>query len=518
MPSIAENARRHPDRAAVIFGDGDSVETYAQLEQRSRRIALALRAIGLRVGDCVALVLGNDETYMDFYWATQRTGLYLTPINWHLTAAEAALIVANCDAKVVLVGSGLGDVGPALLSAGIGSSARPMAIGGEIAGLEAFDPFIQSVAENMPLADETAGSVMIYSSGTTGQPKGIRRALPRCSPDDPAYTAAQTRMVRIYGFHAEDRYLCTAPLYHAAPLRSCSAVHVLGGTVIVLKRFDAGLALRVIEAQRVTVSQWVPTHFKRLLDLPPDIRRRADISSLRVALHAAAPCPVPLKRAMIDWWGPMLLEYYAGTEGGGTIIDSEQWLQHPGSVGKPWSGVEVGVFDDQHRRILEPQAPGTIYFRDESPATRFVYYKNEQLTSKTYRADWFTLGDMGYLDEDGYLFLTDRQSNMIISGGVNIYPQEIENCLAMHPKVFDVAVIGVPDEEMGEQVRAIVIPAAGIEPDGMLADELIAYTRSELAHFKCPRAVTFTRELPRTETGKLQKRLLMSRYGPGGPA
>jgi long-chain acyl-CoA synthetase len=518
MPSIAENARCHPDRAAVIFGNGDTVETYAQLEQRSRRIALALRAIGLRVGDCVALVLGNDETYMDFYWATQRTGLYLTPINWHLTAAEAAQIVANCDAKVVLVGSGLGAVGPALLSAGIGSSARPMAIGGEIAGFEAFDPFIRSVDENMPLTDETAGSVMIYSSGTTGQPKGIRRALPRCSPDDPAYTAAQTRMVRIYGFHADDRYLCTAPLYHAAPVRSCSAVHVLGGTVIVLKRFDAGLALRVIEAQRVTVSQWVPTHFKRLLDLPPDIRRRADTSSLRVALHAAAPCPVPLKRAMIDWWGPILLEYYAGTEGGGTIIDSEQWLQHPGSVGKPWSGVEVGVFDDQHRRILVPRTPGTIYFWDESPATRFVYHKNEALTSKTYRADWFTLGDMGYLDEDEYLFLTDRQSNMIISGGVNIYPQEIENCLAMHPKVFDVAVIGVPDEEMGEQVRAIVIPAAGIEPDGTLADELIAYTRSELAHFKCPRAVTFTRELPRTETGKLQKRLLTSRYGPDGPA
>jgi long-chain acyl-CoA synthetase len=237
-----------------------------------------------------------------------------------------------------------------------------------------------------------------------------------------------------------------------------------------------------------------------------------------VALHAAAPCPVPLKRAMIDWWGPILLEYYAGTEGGGTIIDSEHWLEHPGSVGKPWSGVEVGVFDGQHQRIVGPRMPGAIYFRDESPATRFVYYKNEELTSKTYRGDWFTLGDMGYLDEDGYLFLTDRQSNMIISGGINIYPQEIENCLAMHPKVFDVAVIGAPDEEMGEQVRAIVIPATGIEPDALLADELIAYTRRELAHFKCPKAVSFVTELPRTETGKLQKRLLMSQYGVGRPA
>jgi long-chain acyl-CoA synthetase len=276
------------------------------------------------------------------------------------------------------------------------------------------------------------------------------------------------------------------------------------------------MALRTIQDQKVTTSQWVPTHFKRMLQLPEPVRRKYDLSSLRVAVHAAAPCPVPVKRAMIEWWGPVIVEYYAGTEGGGTIIRSPEWLEHPGSVGKHWAGGRVFILDEEGNEVTRPRQEGAVYFpANPDPNARFKYHKDDEKTKTTYRGDKFTLGDIGFLDEDGYLFLTDRQSNMIISGGVNIYPQETENALMSHPKVHDVAVIGVPDDVMGEQVKAIVVPAEGTRPGPELERELVDYCRGVIAHYKCPKSIDFATELPRTPTGKLVKRGLRDKYWSG---
>jgi long-chain acyl-CoA synthetase len=318
----------------------------------------------------------------------------------------------------------------------------------------------------------------------------------------------------LFGIGEGDRYLCPAPLYHAAPIGFTSSHLRIGASIVVMRRFDPEEALRCIQDQQVTTSQWVPTHFRRLLQLPESVRRRYDVSSLRVAIHAAAPCPIPVKRAMIEWWGDAILEYYAGTEGGGTLIRAKEWLAREGSVGRHWTGGKVWILDEQGREVTQPGVEGAIYF--EAPATgRFSYYKDDAKTAATWRGNLFTIGDIGYLDAEGYLFLTDRQSNMIISGGVNIYPQETENHLIVHPKVSDVAVIGVPDEEMGEAVRAVVIPAPGAEPGPELERELIEYCRQGIAHYKCPHRIDFVRELPRTETGKMAKRVVRAKYWEG---
>ncbi len=290
----------------------------------------------------------------------------------------------------------------------------------------------------------------------------------------------------------------------------------MGASVVVMRQFDAEEALRSIQDQRVRTSQWVPTHFKRLLQLPEETRRRYDVSSLRVAVHAAAPCPIPVKRAMIEWWGPAIVEYYAGTEGGGTLIRSEEWLAHPGSVGRHWANGQIFILDEAGDPVTQAGTEGAIYFSaNPDPQARFSYHKDDEKTRNTYRGDMFTLGDIGYLDEEGYLYLTDRQSNMIISGGVNIYPQETENALMSNPKVHDVAVIGVPNSEMGEEVKAVIVPAQGTQPGPALERELIDYCRSEIAHYKCPRSVDFVDELPRTPTGKLVKRKLRDEYWSG---
>ena len=512
MTGLLEHARATPERVAYAIGSCGFRETYGQLERRSRRVAHWLRSLGLRRGDSVAVLLGNIEQFFDIYWGTQRIGLFLTPINWHLGTAEVEYIVENCAAGLLIASADSANTAAATATALGDRVAHRFSVGGEIPGFAALEQAVSRVAEDKPLPDQCPGSVMLYSSGTTGQPKGIRRPLHNCEFDDEALVQAQTRFVRLFGFRPGDRYLCPAPLYHAAPMRSCAAMHCLGGTVHVMDRFDAEEALRIIAEQRIQVSQWVPTHFKRLLTLPAGVRKRYDVSSLRVAVHAAAPCPVPLKRAMIDWWGEILTEYYAGTEGGGTMIDSGQWLAHPGSVGRAWPDVDLAIFDQSLQRVSTPGEQGTVYFRD-TMAAKFVYHGDEKKTAGAYHGDWFTLGDIGYLDGEGYLYLTDRQSNMIISGGVNIYPQETENCLLSHPKVLDVAVFGVPCEEMGEAVHACAIAAPGIDADHGLQGELIDWCRGQIAHYKAPRAIDFVDELPRTETGKLLKRKLQERYG-----
>ena len=515
MFTITPHAAKHPDRPAVIYGNGERIESYGELEVRSRRVAHVLRAAGLQPGDCVAALTANDDVFYDLFRACHRSGLYFTPVNWHLQRDEVQYIVDNCDAKLFIAHARFAETAAAAAAA-VPRLVASFSVGGEIPGFRSLDDALAAAPEDEPLGEELEGSTMLYSSGTTGRPKGVRRPFVHAPAGDPKATILNVGLAMLFGMKEGDVYLSPAPLYHAAPLAFSTAQHRSGATAVVLRHFDAEEALRIIERWKVTTSQWVPTHFKRLLSLPEAVRRRYDVSSLRVAVHAAAPCPIAVKQAMIDWWGDAIQEYYAGTEGGGTLIRAADWLTHKGSVGRHWSNGKVHILDEDGHEIEEPNREGAIYFEaSPDPKARFDYYKDEKKTAATYRGDLFTIGDIGYLDADGFLYLTDRQSNMIISGGVNIYPQETESHLVTHPKVHDVAVIGVPNDEMGEEVKAVVVPAPGCEPGPALADELIQFCRAHIAHYKCPRTIDFASELPRTETGKMQKRKLRDRYWAG---
>ncbi|MBO0856515.1 MAG: acyl-CoA synthetase, partial [Nocardia sp.] len=421
---------RFPDKPAAILAGTDRTLTYRELEDNSIRLARHLRAAGLREGDHVALLSGNELEVFEVYWAALRSGLYITAVNRHLAAPEVGYIVNDCGAEALIASADLAEVAGQVRALTPDVEIR-LAIGGAIDGYDSYaDALAASSAE--PLTDQPRGTDMLYSSGTTGRPKGIKLPLPGVQIDEEpdGYTAI---FGPLYGFDAESVYLSPAPLYHAAPLRFCGMVQALGGTVVVMPRFDAEQALAAIEKYRVTHSQWVPTMFVRMLKLDPAVRERYDVSTLRVAIHAAAPCPVEVKKAMIDWWGPVLFEYYAATEGiGATFIDSEQWLRKPGSVGVAGMGV-IRICGDDGAELPTGEI-GTIYFeRDE---VVFAYHNDPDKTSQAMHPDhptWSTTGDIGYLDEDGFLFLTDRKAFMIISGGVNIYPQEIEDALALHP-------------------------------------------------------------------------------------
>ncbi len=512
MSTVATFAEKDPDRVALIHGNGETRETYGELELRSRRIAHGLRRWGLEPGDSVAVLLGNEEGLFDIYWACFRTGLYLTPVNWHLSEAEVRYVIDNCDAKALIAGAAFEQLAGAVGSQ-VPKVKTKLCMGGELEGFQRMEEALADIPEDKPLENQLEGSVMLYSSGTTGFPKGVRHPLPNKPAGDPSVARGNTAFMLMFGMGENDRYLCPAPLYHAAPLTFSAAQHRLGATAVVMRRFDAEEALRIIQDQKITSSQWVPTHFRRMLQLPEEVRKRYDVSSLRIAIHAAAPCPIPVKQAMIEWWGPVIVEYYAGTEGGGTLIRADEWLQHPGSVGRHWAGGKIHILDDEGHEIATPHAEGAVYFEaPEDVNRRFRYYRDDQKTSDTYRGNLYTLGDIGYLDEEGYLYLTDRKSNMIISGGVNVYPQETENCLLTHPKVDDVAVIGVPNEEMGEEVKAVVVPALGEQPGPELERELIEYCRAAIAHYKCPRSIDFAQDLPRLPTGKLLKRKIREKY------
>jgi acyl-CoA synthetase (AMP-forming)/AMP-acid ligase II len=511
MSTIQTRAEQHPDKPAIVFGNGETTISYGELEQRSRRLAHLFRAEGLEYGDGVALLMANEDPFYDVYWAAMRSGLYFTPLNWHLQLDEVRYIVDNCDAKVLLVSDRFAKIATAIASE-IPKVQTRICYGDGIDGFRRFDELIADIPEDAPLDDQMEGAAMLYSSGTTGYPKGVRTRLSGRPAGDPVAMIAVAGLMGMFGFNEDDRYLSPAPLYHAAPLAFSTAQQRIGSTAVVMRSFDAEDALRTIQDQKITTSQWVPTHFRRLLQLPDDVRSRYDLSSLRVAVHAAAPCPVPVKEAMIQWWGPVVVEYYAGTEGGGTMIHSEEWMQHKGSVGRHWAGGTLHILDEDGGEVTEPGVEGAIYFEGpEDPEARFKYYKDDEKTASSYRGRLFTLGDIGYLDADGFLYLTDRKSHMIISGGVNIYPQEVENHLSTHPNVDDVAVIGVPNEEMGEEVKAVVIPRQA-EPDEALAEKLIEFCREHIAHYKCPRSIDFVEELPRLPNGKLLKRSLRERY------
>lgn len=510
--SINRHAKTAPDRPAVINSATGAVLTYQELNDRSARFARYLHANGVKRGDTVALFMENNMRFFEIVWATRRSGLYVTAINRYLTAGEAAYIVNDSDAVILVTSKAREDVAAALTEQTPSCRQRLM-VDGTIPGWASYE---DAIARHRPDAPdpEPMGDLMLYSSGTTGRPKGVRRPLRDISVEgDDLLTA----FLGHYGFNQDTIYLSPAPLYHAAPLAFCLGVHHGGGTVVMMPRFDPENALAALERHKATHSQWVPTMFVRMLKLPPDIRTRYDLSSHRIAIHAAAPCPPEIKQQMIAWWGPILHEYYGATEGNGmTRINSAEWLGHPGSVGK----AAIGVLHvcDENGTELPPGETGLVFFERETMP--FAYHKDPQRTQAAQHPihpNWSTLGDIGYLDVEGYLYLTDRKAFMIISGGVNIYPREIEDVLIQHPSVRDVAVFGIPDPDMGEQVKAVVEPTDFAEASGMLADDLIAYARSRLAHYKVPKSVDFIPELPRLPTGKLYKQALRVAYAGNPP-
>lgn len=503
------HADRAPDRPAIVLASGGEVVTYAQLEQRSIRFARALLERGLAVGDHIAILMENNRPFLEIAWAAQRCGLYYTAINRHLKAVEVQYILDDCGATALVASESMAEV-----VAELDLSALPVRIVavGELVGFEQYEDVLTATSPYPLGSDECEGREMLYSSGTTGQPKGVRKPLPAAALGDPDSAPVQiARGLLVSGVSADAVYLSPAPLYHGAPLVFSMSWHRIGATVIVMERFDPRQCLELIERHRVTHAQLVPTMFVRLLRLPKAERERYDISSLVNVVHSAAPCPVPVKRQMLQWWGPILSEYYSGTEDvGNTYISAEEWLAHPGSVGRPAQECHIVGADGEELPLGQV---GVVYFGGGRP---FEYHHDAAKTaSVTHEKGWRTLGDIGYLDADGYLYLTDRQAHMIISGGVNIYPQEAENILAAHPMVADVAVLGVPDEEMGEAVKAVVQlidpAAAGAE----IAAELIACCRAELASYKCPRTIDFVTELPRDPSGKLYKRQLRAQYWKG---
>ncbi len=503
------HAAKNPDKPAHIMGRSGRVVTYGELDKRAMRLGQLLRSRGLDTGDHVAILMENHPRYPEVYWAAIRSGLYLTTVNRYLSAAETAYIVNDCGARALVVSPALAEVARAILPEIPDCTTRLMVEGAAVDGYESYEKLIADQPAR-PLENAVRGATMLYSSGTTGNPKGIVRPLSGRSIDDPE--GMDGLLGGLFHFDENSVYLSPAPMYHSAPIGFSMGVQAIGGTVVIMEKFDPAEALRCIEAYRVTHSQWVPTMFTRMLKLPEEERATYDVSSLQVAIHAAAPCPVPVKEKMIDWWGPILYEYYAGTEVNGfTFIDSNAWLDHRGSVGRSILGT-IHICDDSGAELPVGKA-GMIYF--ELPQMPFEYHNDPEKTKGAQHpehANWSTLGDVGRVDEEDYLYLTDRKTYMIISGGVNICPAEIENALVEHPVVMDVAVFGIPNEDLGEEVKAAVELVPGVAGGPELERELIDFCREHIAHYKCPRSIDFEAELPRQPTGKLYKRLLRDKY------
>ncbi|MGH3157704.1 MAG: acyl-CoA synthetase [Streptosporangiaceae bacterium] len=515
MSATPPTALRHPgvharddgDRPAVIMADSGRTLSYAALETRSCQLAHLLRARGLSPGDHAAVLLGNEPAYLEACWAAQRSGLYLTPVNTHLTASEAGYIIADCGARALIAGGPAGELLPGMEPV-ISAVPVRLAVGDPLPGFTAYEDAIAHYPGS-PLPDETEGCLMFYSSGTTGKPKGVIRPLSGV-PFGAGETELSILLQVMYGIGDSSVYLSPAPLYHAAPLRWIMASHRIGGTVVVMERFDAEASLRAIERYKVTHAQFVPTHFVRMLKLPPEFRDSFDVSSLQRVVHTAAPCPAEVKRAIMDWWGPIAHEYYAGSESNGfCTIGPEEWLAHPGSVGRPLVST-VHILDDSGEE-LGPGQTGVVWFGN---GPTFTYHNDPERTARAFNdRGWSTLGDVGHVDEEGYLYLTGRASDMIIRGGVNIHPREIEDILVMHQEVEDVAVIGVPDFELGERVAAVIQPVNSDQAGPELAARLMAFCAEHAARFKCPESVEFVTELPRLPTGKLLKRALRKDRG-----
>jgi long-chain acyl-CoA synthetase len=501
-------ATAEPERTAVIEPGGRAV-SYAELAARADQYGRGLQALGLGPGDAVAGMLPNSTEALALFFAAMQTGLYVVPVNWHLAAAEVAYILTDSEARAFVAHERFAAVAAeAAAMAGIDPGARFAA--GQIPG---FVPLATLGADTAGRPEpRTAGAPMVYTSGTSGRPKGVRRPLTGADPDLPPQ--ASTWFFGIFSLAPSDGnvHLCCSPLYHTAVLNFATISVQLGHPVVLMDRFDPEDLLALIEKHRVTHTHMVPTQFRRLLALPGQARENYDTSSLRAAIHSAAPCPREVKQKMLDWWGPVVTEYYAASEGGGTIITGPQWLARPGSVGLPWPGSEVRVLDEGGNDVPAGE-PGLVYMR--MGTSTFDYHKDEEKTRAARARGMFTVGDIGYLDADGYLFLCDRKSDMIVSGGVNVYPAEIEAALSGHPAVGDVAVFGVPHDEWGEEIKAVVQPAPGAAPGPALTAELLAFLGGQVAKFKLPKSIDYVSELPRDPNGKLYKRRLRDPYWAG---
>ena len=506
MPHISVTAQETPSKPALVMGGSGRVVSYGELDQRSNRVAHLLRLCGVHRGDHIAMMLENSPEFIEIACAALRAGIIFTPISTHLKSDETAYILENCGAKVFVVSAHYADVAEKMIQQAATVESFYM-VGGVRDGFEPWEEALE-LMPTTPIADQCTGTSMLYSSGTTGKPKGV--LIP---PSDAAFDAPYPLSLSIgpaFGFGPETTYLSPAPLYHAAPMHYNMLVLDTGGCSVIMEKFDPEQALSLIADYQVTHSQWVPIMFVRMLKLPKAVRERYDVSSMQVALHAAAPCPIEVKEQMIEWWGPIVWEYYSSSEGAGfTLIDANSWLTHKGSVGRPLFGVPH-ICDDEGRE-LPPGEVGTVWFSELRD--KFAYHNEPAKTESAYNKDgWATCGDMGYLDEEGFLYLTDRRNFMIITGGVNVYPAEVENVLIGHPKVADVAVFGVPNEEFGEEVKAVVQPGNWVDATDETAFELLEWLRERLSHVKVPKSLDFMEQLPRMDNGKLYKRHLMEAY------
>ena len=502
-------AQHHPAHTALVDATGHTL-TAAELLAAANQLVHGLRALGLRQGDCIATVLPNGAPMIELYLAAAQAGWYLTPINHHLTASEIAYIVGDSEAKVF--------VGAERFAASCAGAADELkfpqdnlfAIGG-VPGFHDYAQLKSGQPETLP-AERSAGQVMNYTSGTTGRPKGVRRPL---QPFDPDMVCSMYAMfLGMFGIQPADDnvHLTGSPLYHTAVLMFAASSLHLGHTLVLMDKWTPESCLDAIQKHRVTTSHMVPTQFHRLLALPEEVKSRYDVSSLRHMIHAAAPCPIDVKRRMLQWWGPVIYEYYAASEGGGTLVTPQEWLKYPGTVGRAWPSSAIRVLDDDGNDC-PPGQPGTVYM-SLGPAD-FEYHKDKQKTAANRRDGFFTVGDVGYLNAEGYLFLCDRKIDMIISGGANIYPAEVESVLLSHPKVADAAVFGIPDADWGEQVKAVIEPAPGVEPTPQLAEEILAFCLQHAAKYKCPKSIDFIAVMPRDPNGKLYKRKLRDPYWQG---
>ncbi|MFT6052727.1 MAG: long-chain acyl-CoA synthetase [Halioglobus sp.] len=507
MPHPSITAETYPHKPAIIMAGSGEMVTYKQLDERSNQAAHLFRAIGLKSGDHIGMMLENNRQFLEICWAAQRSGLVFTPISTHLMREETAYILNNCGAKLFIGCLGLSEVAEQIFADDNTSIENYLMVDGIKPGFESWEEAVDRQPDT-PIEDESCGVPMLYSSGTTGQPKGV--FIPAPSDDIHAPHPLATTLGAAFGFGEETVYLSPAPLYHAAPLHYNMMTLFQGGTTVVMEKFEPELALKLIEQHNVTHSQWVPIMFIRMLKLPAEVRERYDVSCMQFAIHAAAPCPIEIKQKMIDWWGEVIVEYYAASEGiGVTIIDSANWLTHRGSVGPALVG-ELHVLDDDGNELAVGET-GTVYFGGNE--NRFEYHDEPGKTSEAYNdKGWATTGDVGHVDEDGFLYLTDRKNFMIISGGVNIYPQEIENLLITHDKVADVAVFGIPHPEFGEAVQAVVEPMHWGDATDEVAIELLEWAKERLSKIKVPRALDFTEKLPRMDNGKLYKRHLVEEY------
>jgi long-chain acyl-CoA synthetase len=493
-------AATKPDHPAIIV-DGGKTLSYRELNSRSLQFASTFKTLGVDAGDNVALLLPNDTPFIEAAWGAHRLGAYYTPINYHLTPAEVAYIVNDCQAEVLVTALSVGD--PARYFREAPGLTHIIVVDGEATGCIPYAEVM--AAPDGPLEEDLDGQLMLYSSGTTGRPKGIKKPYVRQAINE---EHSLKKIFEIMFVDGDSRFITPAPLYHAAPCGFSMSLHRVGATLVLMPKFDAERCLELMREQDVTTGQFVPTMFTRLLKLPPERRARFG-RQLKSVIHSAAPCPPDVKHEMIEWWGPIIWEYYASSENiGVTMLNSEQWLAHPGSVGRAVRGVVHVVRDDGTEAVTGEI--GEIYFSDGGT---FTYHGDSEKTASAFnKSGWATVGDRGYLDEDGYLYLADRSNDMIISGGVNIYPREAEDALALHPLVSDVAVIGVPNPDFGEEVKALVVPRdwASATPDA--AQQLIEHCRGKIAHFKCPRTIDFVESLPRLENGKLYRRRAREPY------